>query len=618
MSDGSAATWAPPCAPRVVAPRQRPQPRAGASAVEAALGDWTWARVLAEDATAAERDAALAAGNLAESYIYTTARVDALHHHATLACAGANAVDDAQAIAAEVLRLESAHSALAVELSRCADAAAAARYRLREVVYVASTAHAGLAAAALQMAHAHTAVTPLLSTEPPVMHQLSTAAAAQQIVLPAGAGATQGASATLCDAQRAADIAAYDVMAAAAKGGAREYRVVLKKCARGAIAAHRAIAAVISALNGDGAHDVTDVPADETAAHAAAQRRRAKLFTAGSFRLTLLKAGDWSTREDAAKRFFVRRGVPAAVAAAAETVARVSDQRSLCNFTGKRKRECRCRSPVCGSMICSRTLTLASHCDCGATECGGALCDVTDVIRYGCICGAPRCGTDARCRRFYDSLGGITLSARGEAVAFLREFTGNGGFSFNVRSALDKRTLAMAFELCCPAGDARVPVAGAALAALRSGAAQDVRLFLHASGQNDAFAGILRDHFRVPAGGGLEDKMGAGTFFTRDHWVALRHRRRHTKARLSGGGRTRGQRFVLLCVVDLRGGTVITTDEDSYAEWPRVHNTPAGTTAALRAQGCVAREYVGQLGHELCLFDPARAVPVALGWWPRS
>ena len=216
------------------------------------------------------------------------------------------------------------------------------------------------------------------------------------------------------------------------------------------------------------------------------------------------------------------------------------------------------------------------------------------------------------------------MHARGETAQRLRAFAGSDPFaqvqSLNLRQALAQRELLQVFELRYAAGSERGARVAELLRALFAGEPRVV-LLAHGTGRDDAIAGIVTHGFLLPPLKETEDIMGHGVFATCNLSRAAKHKWSNCARWLKGGTRfTRGQGLVVLCIADLRGGNVITTNDPEHVRWPRKHETEAGTTARLLNMGNVARQYRGPghpAGHELCVFDPARLVPVALGLWPR-
>ena len=97
--------------------------------------------------------------------------------------------------------------------------------------------------------------------------------------------------------------------------------------------------------------------------------------------------------------------------------------------------------------------------------------------------------------------------------------------------------------------------------------------------------------------------------------VAWRLRWRAARADVGNGVTSRGQRRLVMCIVDLRGKGFLTTYDDHEVRWPRVPDTEVGTTRLLLSQGTFARQYVGSRGHELCVFDPHCVLPIGLARW---
>ena len=271
-------------------------------------------------------------------------------------------------------------------------------------------------------------------------------------------------------------------------------------------------------------------------------------------------------------------------------------------------------------MICWITCTQRRFCDCGDDECGADLCECTDEHRNVCPCGGAGCGGTAATK----SLVGITLTVTGDIAQLLRGFDRGGDQalvpSLKLKEVLAQRKLLQVIELRCTNDTSRNAQAAWLV---REWIRGETRLALcaHGTADDDAVAGIGTHTFKLPqlADDATEDIMGVGVFASADLAVARKHTR--SRSGSSAAGFTRRQRLVVLCIADLRGGNVITTNDPKYVQWPRKHETKAGTTARLQALGAVARQYYSgpghPAGHELCVFDPARLVPVALGLLPR-
>ena len=358
---------------------------------------------------------------------------------------------------------------------------------------------------------------------------------------------------------------------------------------------------------------------------AAAQARRAERQAAHFGRLALLRQTERMDREFyALKRFVDFEITPKPlylVARAAVESAGIPfvtfGVPKRCEFSGGEANQCHCPASACGSRLCTLTRQVRSYCDCGSGRCGGGLCMYTDINEPLCFCGEPRCGSAIR--EWTSAIVPMQLAPRGEWKELLCKYSGRDGVSLDVHKTLREDTFVALLELRYPASEPRLQRAHSALLALAAGN-PNVFALVHATGKDSIVARILREGFRLPQPlpGGLEDISGVGCWGTAQPDVAERFRSKAALKYTKFGSKGRTQRCAVLCIADMRDLEVLTTHDPAFANWPRDHDAPAGTTDALKARGFGARQYVGALGHEFCNFYPERMIPVAVLLFPKT
>ena len=322
----------------------------------------------------------------------------------------------------------------------------------------------------------------------------------------------------------------------------------------------------------------------------------------------------------AAMERYMALGVEAARAAVAACIRTGCECKDWhCHITGFVPWGCPCSAPTCGRELCAEFGMRECICLCGKPGCGAGLCEYSDDLRSKCFCDDPRCGNSEWMQKWLEAFKPTKLSARGDLAALLRSSTGGvQGTSFDAVSALRRNSIAAVFGLRRELGDPRIAPVAALAAAFRQGDS-GVRYLAHATGLDEAISGIIRTGLRMPTlrEGEGEDIMGHGIFCSKSIHVLSQFRRRGAP-KGAGGTRTRGQRVLLLLLVDLRGCGVETVTDRKYNKWPRKHEEPVGSTAALLARGIAAREHIGKASkHEMCVFDGARVHVVGVATWPR-
>lgn len=555
------------------------------SELKDAVATWEHALALSKRASEAELEAARACGDEAQFEVFTAAALkahdDASVGGAELSCTVATRrvwfIARTLALSIKAFAARCAASAVVI------DAAAAVRDGPPGLALAASRAVAASSGHFLSVTPSIPVNTPVSITPPDVPPRCE----------PADPLSTEEC---ILEAQRRAS-------EAAAKAGAAAFGEALQHGKHARREAHDTVTAVLAFLR----HCGEDAYGEELFSRDAAQARRREAFHSGHFRQRLLVDGDERTRWAVSRRVQEMRGD--------------AQKSSFCEWTGTPVSKCRCRSRRCGlHMICWITCTQRRFCDCGDDECGADLCECTDEHRNVCPCGGAGCGGTAATK----SLVGITLTVTGDIAQLLRGFDRGGDQalvpSLKLKEVLAQRKLLQVIELRCTNDTSRNAQAAWLV---REWIRGETRLALcaHGTADDDAVAGIGTHTFKLPqlADDATEDIMGVGVFASADLAVARKHTR--SRSGSSAAGFTRRQRLVVLCIADLRGGNVITTNDPKYVQWPRKHETKAGTTARLQALGAVARQYYSgpghPAGHELCVFDPARLVPVALGLLPR-